>query len=233
MSSDVSPQQVIKVHSGLRANKSKHSHSGPMTDRPTEEVVALTPLPAIAHTAGNSFINTTVHGGQSHFGNTYNTFQHGTHTHLYGGKLRCYWIVSLPDAHATIAGHAIPISAAPKKPINMIKWRKDPHFVGREETLASMRTSLVDNGSVALSGEGGIGFVARALSYDNHADAFVSENLRLLLHFVCCGARTTPSSTSSGFMQIRSVLSIPTTDDSQTRSGSRADPSVTPTCEKL
>lgn len=52
---------------------------------------------------------------------------------------------------------ARPVS--PRRPINTLRWRKDPHFVGREDTLERMKLILEEYGCVALTGAGGVGYV--------------------------------------------------------------------------
>ena len=53
--------------------------------------------------------------------------------------------------------NARPVS--PRRPINTLKWLKDPHFVGREDTLERMKRILEEYGCVALAGAGGVGYV--------------------------------------------------------------------------
>jgi hypothetical protein len=45
------------------------------------------------------------------------------------------------------------------KRINTLPWPKDPHFVGREDALAGMKERLDEQGCVALSGAGGVGYM--------------------------------------------------------------------------
>jgi hypothetical protein len=47
-----------------------------------------------------------------------------------------------------------------KKPISSIPYPPDPHFVGRAEILLEIEESLRSHGSIALSGTGGVGYVA-------------------------------------------------------------------------
>lgn len=56
-------------------------------------------------------------------------------------------------------GHPAP--SPPRKPINTLKWRKDPQFVGREDTLESIKIIFEEYGCAALTGAGGIGYVFR------------------------------------------------------------------------
>ena len=48
----------------------------------------------------------------------------------------------------------------PRRPINTLRWRKDPQFVGREDTLHSIKQILEEYGCAALTGAGGVGFVS-------------------------------------------------------------------------
>lgn len=49
--------------------------------------------------------------------------------------------------------------APPRKPINTLRWLRDPQFVGREDILGNIKQVLEGYGCAALTGAGGVGLV--------------------------------------------------------------------------
>jgi hypothetical protein len=49
--------------------------------------------------------------------------------------------------------------ARPKKGIEILPWPRDSRFIGREDTLKDIQKTLEEEGSVALTGPGGVGYV--------------------------------------------------------------------------
>lgn len=60
--------------------------------------------------------------------------------------------------------------APPRRPINTLRWRRDPHFVGREDILGNIKQVLEDYGCVALTGAGGVGLVPSQYSFCPRSD---------------------------------------------------------------
>jgi hypothetical protein len=54
----------------------------------------------------------------------------------------------------------MPKTAVSTKRINTLPWPKDPHFIGREDTLAGMKERLERTGCVAITGAGGVGYTS-------------------------------------------------------------------------
>jgi hypothetical protein len=67
------------------------------------------------------------------------------------------------DLHIAAPVEAPKPATVPSKPINMLPWPQDPHFIGREDILGSMSRSLDEAGSVALTGAGGVGYAQQML----------------------------------------------------------------------
>jgi len=63
----------------------------------------------------------------------------------------CFRIALTSTAHPTRAS---------KRRIISIPWQRDPHFVGRVDALQEIENSLITQGSIALSGAGGVGYVS-------------------------------------------------------------------------
>ncbi|KAI7225144.1 hypothetical protein KC330_g9186 [Hortaea werneckii] len=55
--------------------------------------------------------------------------------------------------------------ARPKKGIEILPWPRDSRFIGREDTLKDIQKTLEEEGSVALTGPGGVGKSQAALEY--------------------------------------------------------------------
>ena len=47
----------------------------------------------------------------------------------------------------------------PNHPLRSLPFPRDPDFVGREDVMNNIKRCLESTGSVALTGEGGIGYV--------------------------------------------------------------------------
>lgn len=59
-----------------------------------------------------------------------------------------------------------PVAAQKQRtPVITIKWLKDPSFVGREDTLHEIERILIKDGRLALTGQGGVGYVCSKMSY--------------------------------------------------------------------
>jgi hypothetical protein len=69
-------------------------------------------------------------------------------------------LLSIKVLTLAVPYHGAARPAPPRRPINTLEWRKDPHFVGREDTLAGIKQGLIEHASVALTGTGGIGYFA-------------------------------------------------------------------------
>lgn len=106
-------------------------------------------------TAGRIYQNALTSGSaQAHYGDC---IMYGdSHIHHHCKTLH---FVALADLKRVVPFHEAARSPPPRKPTNTLRWRKDPHFVGREETLASIKQILEQYGCVALTGAGGVGFV--------------------------------------------------------------------------
>ena len=49
--------------------------------------------------------------------------------------------------------------AFPTQPFRSLPFPRDPDFVGREDVLDNIKRTLESTASVALTGEGGVGYV--------------------------------------------------------------------------
>jgi hypothetical protein len=89
--------------------------------------------------------------GRAQLGDSH--YHGGQHTHNYGESPPCGAV------RMELTGYSTNRDAEGCNiRINTLPWPKDPHFIGREDTLADMKDRLERQGCVALSGAGGIGY---------------------------------------------------------------------------
>ncbi|GAB7331599.1 hypothetical protein MBLNU13_g02977t2 [Cladosporium sp. NU13] len=118
-----------------------------------EEQVPMTTIAELV-SAGRAYQNSTTSGNaQAHYGDRIIYGDSHVHNHL-------TTILTLA-APPLESGRPLPS----RKPINTLKWLKDPHFVGREDTLQSMKNILEEYGCVALTGAGGVGKSQTAIEF--------------------------------------------------------------------
>jgi len=91
---------------------------------------------------------------QAHYGDR---IMHGdSHVHYHREALH---LVIRARLTLTEPSHEATRPSSPRKRINTLRWLRDPQFVGREDTLASIKEVLEVYGCVALTEAGGVGFV--------------------------------------------------------------------------
>jgi hypothetical protein len=107
-------------------------------------------------TASRIYQNALASGhAQAHYGDR---IMYGdSHIHHHREPLSTSWVRT--ELTLAVTSHELARPTPPRKPINTLRWLRDPQFVGREETLASIKHVLVAYGCVALTGAGGVGFV--------------------------------------------------------------------------
>lgn len=120
------------------------------------------PKPTIAKPVrpGHVYQNSaTSENARAHYGDHMIYGDSHVHHHCKTPRLALHLLV-ITVLTLAVPYHEAVRPALPRRPINTLEWRKDPHFVRREETLAGIKQGLIEHASVALSGIGGIGYLA-------------------------------------------------------------------------